>query len=67
MSANITSTNPVVQAIISGRAPQAARMAAARGLLPLPQADLLEALVALSASEEAFLREVQGKSEPGAS
>lgn len=53
MSANYTSTNPVVQAIISGRAPQAARMAAARGLLPLPQADLLEALVALRENEDA--------------
>jgi hypothetical protein len=53
MSANVTSQNPVVQAIISGRAPQAARMAAARGLLPLPQADLLEALVALRASDDA--------------
>lgn len=52
MSANFTSTNPVVQAIISGRAPQAARMAAARGLLPLPQADLLEALVALRENED---------------
>lgn len=53
MSANFTSQNPVVQAIISGRAPQAARMAAARGLLPLPQADLLEALVALRESDDA--------------
>src|SRR5437868_3622050 len=53
MSATFTSTNPVVQAIISGRAPQAARMAAARGLLPLPQADLLEALVALRESDDA--------------
>lgn len=53
MSASFTSTNPVVQAIISGRAPQPARMAAARGLLPLPQADLLEALVALRQSEDA--------------
>lgn len=53
MSANVTSTNPVVQAIIKGTAPQQARMAAARGLLPLPQADLLEALVTLSADQEA--------------
>src|SRR5215210_5232876 len=53
MSANSTSTNPVVQAIISGRAPQAALMAAARGLLPLPQADLMEALVALRESDDA--------------
>jgi hypothetical protein len=52
MSANVTSTNPIVQAIVTGKAPQAARMAAARGLLPLPQVDLLEALVALRQSEE---------------
>jgi regulator of extracellular matrix RemA (YlzA/DUF370 family) len=44
----VTSTNPVVQSIISGNAPPAARSAAARGLLPLPQADLLEALVHLT-------------------
>ncbi|HEX7997472.1 MAG TPA: hypothetical protein VF528_03565 [Pyrinomonadaceae bacterium] len=50
---NITSTNPVVQAIVSGSAPQQARMAAARGLLPLPQVDLLEVLVALSEVGEA--------------
>lgn len=51
MSANISSANPVVQAIISGKAPPAARMAAARGLLPLPQADLLEVLIALRKSD----------------
>ena len=49
MSAHSTSTNPVVQSIISGNAPPSARMAAGRGLLPLPQADLLEVLVHLSA------------------
>jgi hypothetical protein len=53
MSVTITSTNPVVMAIVSGTAPQKARMAAARGLLPLPQADLLEALVALRQSDDA--------------
>ena len=53
LSAEITSTNPVVQAIISGKAPQPARLAAARGLLPLPQNDLLEVLVALTSSEDA--------------
>lgn len=42
------SSNPVVQAILAGTAPQPARLAAARGLLPLPQAELLEVLVALS-------------------
>ena len=48
MATEIKSTNPVVQSIVSGSAPAAARLAAARGLLPLPQADLLEALVHLS-------------------
>lgn len=52
MTAEITSTNPVVQAIISGKAPQPARLAAARGLLPLPQNDLLEVLVALTTSDD---------------
>ncbi|HYH84513.1 MAG TPA: hypothetical protein VEX60_03465 [Pyrinomonadaceae bacterium] len=47
MSADITSKNPVVQAIVSGSAPPAARMAAARGLLPLAQDELLELLVVL--------------------
>jgi regulator of extracellular matrix RemA (YlzA/DUF370 family) len=53
LTPEITSTNPVVQAIISGKAPQPARLAAARGMLPLPQNDLLEVLVALASSEDA--------------
>jgi regulator of extracellular matrix RemA (YlzA/DUF370 family) len=53
LTAEITSTNPVVQAIISGKAPQPARLAAARGILPLPQNDLLEVLVALTTSDDA--------------
>ncbi len=53
MSTNVTSTNPVVQAIILGTAPQQARLAAASGLLPLPQSDLLEILVALRDSDDA--------------
>lgn len=52
-----TSTNPVVQAIVSGSAPQPARLAAASGLLPLPQADLLEVLVALRESGDAEIAE----------
>ncbi|MDQ3821213.1 MAG: hypothetical protein M3362_26520, partial [Acidobacteriota bacterium] len=52
MGANVTSTNPVVQAIVAGTAPKGARMAAARGLLPLDQSDMLEALVALRASDD---------------
>jgi len=52
MPAETTSTNPVVKSIISGNAPPAARSAAARGMLPLPQADLLEALVHLTADND---------------
>lgn len=52
MSSETTSANPVVQAIIGGSAPQPARLAAARGLLPLPQNDRLEVLVALRGSED---------------
>src|ERR1051326_97169 len=51
MAGTFTS-NPVVRSITSGNAPQSARSAAARGLLPLPQADLLEALVYLSADND---------------
>lgn len=53
MSTEVTSTNPVVTSIIAGSAPATARLAAARGLLPLPQADLLEALVHLSTDNDA--------------
>jgi len=52
MAAETTSTNPVVRSIISGNAPSAARSAAARGMLPLPQADLLEVLVHLTADND---------------
>jgi hypothetical protein len=48
----LSSNNPVVQAIISGTAPQPARLAAARGMLPLQQHELLEILVALAESNE---------------
>ena len=56
MSTNVTSTNPLVQAIVAGTAPQAAQLMAARGLLPLAPSDLLEALVALRASEAEEVR-----------
>jgi hypothetical protein len=57
MSTNTTSNNPVVQAVLSGSAPQPARMAAARGMLPVPQDVLLELLVALRAdSDESVAR-----------
>jgi len=51
MGEEATSTNPLVKAIVAGTAPQAACMAAARGILPLSQGDLLEALVALRSSD----------------
>src|SRR6476620_11193448 len=57
MSQDFTSSNPVVQAIINGTAPQPARLAAARGLLPLPQSDLIEVLVALRHSDDAEIAE----------
>lgn len=53
MSADITHKNPVVQAIVSGSAPPAARIAAARGMLPLAQDELLEMLVALREDDDA--------------
>ncbi|MGI9036562.1 MAG: hypothetical protein ACR2GD_11050 [Pyrinomonadaceae bacterium] len=52
---DITSTNPVVKAVIEGTAPRPARMAAARGILPISQTDLLEVLVNLSKSDDAEL------------
>lgn len=48
METEIISTNPVVKAVIGGTAPRPACIAASRGILPLPQADLLEILVALA-------------------
>jgi hypothetical protein len=50
--AEVKSTNAVVQSIVTGTAPSPARLAAARGLLPLPQVDLLEALVHLSTDND---------------
>lgn len=47
-----TSSNPAVQAIITGTAPHQARLAAASGFLPLPQSDLLEVLVVLQEAED---------------
>ncbi len=48
MSFQIYSTNPVVRSVIEGSVPRPAQIAAARGILPLPQNDLLEILVGLS-------------------
>ncbi|MDQ3041280.1 MAG: hypothetical protein M3R11_02750 [Acidobacteriota bacterium] len=57
MNYEVNSTNPVVKAIISGTAPRPAQIAAARGILPLPQADLLEILVSLAGNTDAELSE----------
>jgi len=56
MNYEITSNNPVVKAVIEGSAPRNAQIAAARGILPLPQIDLLEILVAFSEGTDAELR-----------
>lgn len=57
MSTETTSSNPVVVAITGGTAPRPAQVAASRGILPLPQADLLEILVALVSGNDAELRD----------
>ena len=49
--------NPAVQAILSGAAPRAAQLAAARGLLPLPQSDLLAVLIELRKSQDQEIAE----------
>ena len=68
MSTHVTSTNPVVQAVIAGTAPPPARLAAARGLLPLAEHELLEVLVALASGGEeeiaAAARETLAAQEP---
>jgi hypothetical protein len=48
MPVEILSSNPAVRAVVEGTAPRAARVTAARGVLPIPQNDLLELLVHLS-------------------
>ena len=55
MSSVIASENPVVKAVIEGTAPRPARLAAARGILPLPQLDMLEVLVAFATSDDGEL------------
>ncbi len=55
MSFDVHSSNPVVNAVIEGTAPRPARLAASRGILPLPQADLLEVLASLALGSDAEL------------
>lgn len=57
MSSAIESSNPAVKAIIEGAAPRPAQLAAARGILPLPQNDLFEVLVAFASAADAEIAE----------
>ena len=57
MTTTIFSSNPVVKAILDGTAPRPAQLAASRGILPLPQNDLFEVLIALSDSSDSELSE----------
>ncbi|HXG85311.1 MAG TPA: hypothetical protein VNI84_14920 [Pyrinomonadaceae bacterium] len=57
MNFEVNSTNPAVKAIIAGTAPRPAQLAAARGILPLSQTDLLEVLVALADGEDRELKQ----------
>ena len=57
MVSEIASSNPVVKAVIASSAPRPAQLAASRGILPLPQVDLLEVLVSFSQGGDAELKE----------
>ena len=57
MNSVIESANPVVRSIVEGTAPRPARLAASRGLLPIPQTDLLEILVSLAGSDDGELKQ----------
>ncbi len=54
--------SPIIAAIRSGSAPAPARLAAARGALPLPPEDLLEILVVLCQDKDVDLRSTAIKS-----
>jgi hypothetical protein len=47
--------NPAVVSLLNGTAPEQVRLAAARGILPLPQDDLLEVLVSIADGSDAEL------------
>jgi hypothetical protein len=55
MSFQVETENPVVKAVIDGTAPRPARLAAARGILPLPENDLIQVLVAFATSDDGEL------------
>ncbi|MEW6732791.1 MAG: hypothetical protein AB1489_15805 [Acidobacteriota bacterium] len=49
-------SNPILTALKSGSAPKPARMAAARGMLPLAQEEMLEAMITLRQDPEEDIR-----------
>ena len=55
MSVEIHSENKVVRSIAEGSAPRPAQVAASKGLLPLPQLELLEMLVILANGDDSEL------------
>lgn len=55
MGFQIVSSNPVVKTLLDGAAPRQACLAAARGILPLPEIDLLEVLVGYAESDDVEL------------
>jgi hypothetical protein len=59
------STNPILSAIKSGQAPRMAKLAAARGMLPLGPEESLEALVALGGDEDEEVRAAAASSLEG--
>src|SRR5215217_4324384 len=61
MPASLEYTNPVVKALLEGTAPRPAQIAASRGILPLPQNDLFEVLVALAVSNDTELADNAGE------
>lgn len=52
--------NPAVESILKGTAPAAVRMAAARGILPLSQSEMLEVLVAIADGPDPDLAKIAG-------
>jgi hypothetical protein len=54
------STNPILQAIESGQAPKMAKLAAAKGMLPLAPEEMLEALRILSVDDDVEIQEAVG-------
>ncbi len=62
MTLQIESANPVVRALLDGSAPRPARVAAARGVLPLPQNDMFEVLIGFASSNDEELRDAAAHS-----